>query len=79
MSAVQQSQMLEEGLVSSEELRASVIEVIDRLNPVLAAVVIPPFDRPGAGVPMLLKDAGQCLPHSQFVRVSSCCRQDCNA
>lgn len=59
MSAVQQSQMLREGIISSDELRSSVIEVIERLNPVIGAVVISLFDRPGEGVPMLLKDAGQ--------------------
>ena len=29
------------------------------LDPAIASVVIPLFDRPGTGVPMLLKDAGQ--------------------
>ena len=51
--------MLRGGLISSEELRSSVIEVIERLNPVLGAVVIPLFECPGEGIPMLLKDAGQ--------------------
>lgn len=37
------------------------LEAIERLDPVVHAVVIPLFDRPGDGVPMLVKDAGQEL------------------
>ena len=59
MSAVQQARIVQEGLVSPEELRSLAIEVIERLDPLLGAVVIPLFDHPGTGVPMLLKDAGQ--------------------
>jgi amidase len=65
-SAVAQGQMVKDGFLSAEELRAAVIENIQRLNPAINAVVIPLFDRPGSGVPMLLKDAGQELadtPH----------------
>ena len=66
MSGVAQARVLRDGLVSAAELRAVAVETIERLNPVLNAVVIPLFDRPGDGVPMLLKDAGPELadtPH----------------
>ena len=42
------------------------MELIERLDPMLGAVVTRLFERPGDGVPMLLKDAGQELagtPH----------------
>src|ERR1700722_12838078 len=58
--------MLKEGVVSSAELRQMAIATIERLNPVLNAVVAPLYDHPGTGVPILLKDAGQELagtPH----------------
>jgi amidase len=58
-SAVEQTRLLREGLISSSELRAVVVDAIERLDPVVHAVVIPLFEHPGDGVPMLLKDAGQ--------------------
>ncbi|HEY1830899.1 MAG TPA: amidase [Acidimicrobiales bacterium] len=66
MSAVEQARLLQSGQLSDGELRESVIESIERLNPLVNAVVIPLFDRIGSGVPILLKDAGQELagtPH----------------
>jgi len=58
--------MLRDGSVTAAELHASAIERIERYDRVVNAVVIPLFDRPARGVPMLLKDAGQELagtPH----------------
>lgn len=65
-SAVEQHRLLRSGAVSAVELHALSIETIERLDPVLHAVVIPLFDRAPTGVPMLVKDAGQELagtPH----------------
>lgn len=65
-SAVEQRRLLDAGELSADELRQSCIDVIDHLDPMLGAVVAPLFDRPGDGVPMLLKDAGQevaATPH----------------
>ncbi|HEY1650466.1 MAG TPA: amidase family protein [Acidimicrobiales bacterium] len=65
-SAVTQSRLLRDGAVTSEQLCQQSIDTIERLNPLLNAVVIPLYERMGAGVPMLLKDAGQELagtPH----------------
>lgn len=65
-SATEQRAMLETGAISPTELHAAAVDTIERLDPVLHAVVIPLFDRPPTGVPMLLKDAGQELdgtPH----------------
>jgi amidase len=61
MSAVEQAGLLQCGALGGAELRESVVETIERLNPLLNAVVSPLFDRPGQGVPILLKDAGQEL------------------
>lgn len=61
MSAVEQARQLQRGVLSATELRRSVTETIERLNPFINAVVISLFDRPGSGVPILLKDAGQEL------------------
>ena len=66
LSAVEQGRLLQCGQLSATELRRSVTETIDRLNPVVNAVVVSLFDRCGTGVPILLKDAGQELagtPH----------------
>ena len=60
-SAVEQARLLRSGVLGATELRRSVTETIERLNPVINAVVIPLFDRPGSGIPILLKDAGQEL------------------
>ena len=59
VSAVEQRRLLDAGEVTAAELRELAVTTIERLNPTLAAVVIPLFDRPGDGVPMLLKDACQ--------------------
>ena len=61
VSAVEQVRQLQSGALSAEELRRSATETIERLNPIVNAVVISLFDRPGSGVPILLKDAGQEL------------------
>ena len=61
MSAVEQVRQLQSGELDATELRRSVTETIERLNPIVNAVVISLFDRPGSGVPILLKDAGQEL------------------
>ena len=66
MSAVEQARQLRNGALSATELRRSVIETVEHLNPIVNSVVVPLFDRPGSGVPILLKDAGQELagtPH----------------
>jgi amidase len=66
LSAVEQGRLLQCGQLSATELRRPVTETIDRLNPVVNAVVVSLFDRRGTGVPILLKDAGQELagtPH----------------
>ena len=58
--------MLESGRISVVELHEAAVSTIERLNSTINAVVIPLFDRPAVGVPMLLKDAGQELagtPH----------------
>jgi len=71
-SATEQRRLLDTGEVTSDELRANAIETIEVLNPTINAVVIELFDRPGEGVPMLLKDAGQELAgtsHWMGVRV----------
>ncbi len=60
-SAVEQIRQLQSGALGANELRRSVTETIERLNPIINAVVISLFDRPGSGVPILLKDAGQEL------------------
>jgi amidase len=63
---VQQARLLRDGVLSAKELHDQAIQTIERLNPVLHPVVIPLFDRPRIGVPMILKDAGQELtgiPH----------------
>ena len=60
-SAVEQRRLLEEGEVSAAELHEVAVDAIERLDPVIHAVVAPLFDRRPAGVPMLLKDAGQEL------------------
>src|SRR3954451_19743474 len=52
--------------MSGGELHAAVVATIERVDPALGSVVAPLFDRAVAGVPMLLKDAGQELagaPH----------------
>jgi amidase len=66
IGATGQRRLLDAGEVTSAELRELAVATIERLDPHLHAVVIPLFDRPGDGVPMLLKDAGQELdgtPH----------------
>jgi amidase len=71
-SATEQRRLLDTGEVSDAELRTSAIETIEALNPRVGAVVIDLFDRPGTGVPMLLKDAGQELagtPHWMGLRL----------
>ena len=65
-SAVEQRRLLDAGHVSAAELRAACVAVIEGVDPAIGAVVAPLLDRPGDGVPMLLKDAGQELagtPH----------------
>ena len=65
-SAAEQGRQLQTGALSATELRRSVTGTIERLNPIVNAVVIPLFDRAGSGVPIVLKDAGQELagtPH----------------
>lgn len=65
-SAVAQARAVRTGAVSAAELRALAVQTIERLDPALNALVTRLFDRPGDGVPMLLKDAGQELagtPH----------------
>ena len=61
VSAMEQVRQLQSGALGAKELRRSVTETIERLNPIVNAVVISLFDRPGSGVPILLKDAGQEL------------------
>jgi amidase len=66
MSAVEQRRLLDRGDITADELRAVAVEAIERVDPAICAVIAPLFDRPGNGVPMLLKDAGQELagtPH----------------
>ncbi len=66
MSAVEQVRLLKAKAVSLTELHRAAVERIERLNPIVDAVVCPLFDRPATGVPMLIKDAGQELagtPH----------------
>lgn len=66
LSAVEQRQLLDRGEMTAAELREIAVEAIERVDPAIHAVVAPLFDRPGNGVPMLLKDAGQELagtPH----------------
>jgi amidase len=58
-SAATQARALNDGLLTSAELHDMTVQVIERVDPLVRAVVIPLFDRPGAGVPMLVKDAGQ--------------------
>ena len=58
---MEQVRQLQSGALGAKELRRSVTETIERLNPIVNAVVISLFDRPGSGVPILLKDAGQEL------------------
>jgi amidase len=58
-SAVTQARALNDGLLTSAELHDMTVQVIGRVDPLVRAVVIPLFDRPGLGVPMLVKDAGQ--------------------
>jgi amidase len=71
-SATETAAAIRSGAVSTSEIIEAAILRIERLNPQLAAVVIPLFerarevraDRDGAlfrGVPMLLKDAGEEL------------------
>lgn len=59
VSAVEQRRLLDAGEITSAELCELSIAAIERLNPTLNAVVTPLFDRAGAGVPIILKDAGQ--------------------
>lgn len=58
-SAVRQARALNDGLLTAAELHDMTVKVIEGVNPLVRAVVIPLFDRPGLGVPMLVKDAGQ--------------------
>ncbi len=65
-SAAEQRRQLQTGALSASELGRSVTGTIERLNPIVNAIVIPLFDRAGSGVPIVLKDAGQELagtPH----------------
>ena len=65
-SATELREMLVAGTVSASELWSATVERIERLDTEVASVVIPLFDRPVRGVPILLKDAGQELagtPH----------------
>lgn len=66
VSAVEQRRLLDAGEVTAAELRELCVTTIERLNPTLHAVVVPLFDRPGDGVPMLLKDACQELAGTPF-------------
>jgi hypothetical protein len=59
--AVTQLRLVAAGEVTVPELRELAIATIERLNPTINAVVSPPFDRPGDGIPILLKDACQEL------------------
>ena len=59
LSVVEQRALLERGEVSAAELRDVGIEACETLDPTLAFLVSPLFDRAPPGVPMLLKDAGQ--------------------
>ncbi|MDY7106684.1 MAG: amidase [Actinomycetota bacterium] len=64
--AATQARLVAAGEISPEELRAVAVDAIEHVDPSVGAVVAPLFDRPGDGVPMLLKDAGQELagtPH----------------
>jgi amidase len=58
-SAVSQARALSDGLLTAAELHDMTVRVIERLDPLVRAVVIPLFNRAGRGVPMLVKDAGQ--------------------
>jgi amidase len=58
-SAVTQARALKDGLFTSAELHDMTVQLIESVDPLVRAVVIPLFDRPGLGVPMLVKDAGQ--------------------
>lgn len=58
-SAVEQARQLQSGALSAAELRRSVTRTIECLNPIINAVVVTLFDRPGSGVPMVLKDAAK--------------------
>lgn len=65
-SGVEQRRLLDAGEITATELRELAVATIELLDPTLHAVVIPLFDRPGDGVPLLLNDAGQELagtPH----------------
>lgn len=65
-SAVAQARALAAGQISPQELHDLAVARIEELDPRINSVVIPLFDRPATGVPMLLKDAGQELagtPH----------------
>lgn len=58
-SAAEQHRLLRAGELIASELHDEVVGVIAKLDPIVNAVVIPLFDRPSEGVPILLKDAGQ--------------------
>ena len=58
-SAVDQARALRDGVISVSELHDLTVKFIEEVDPLLHAVVIPLFDRPTEGIPMLLKDAGQ--------------------
>lgn len=70
LDGVSQARLVRQGEVTSAELVEAAIERIERLNPLLGAVIHPTFERarnealaapwdgPFAGVPFLLKDAG---------------------
>ena len=45
LSAVEQARQLQSGALSATELRRSVTETIERLNPIVNAVVIPLFEQ----------------------------------
>jgi amidase len=58
-SAVEQARALRDGTITASELHELTVGCIEEVDPLLHAVVVPLFDRECAGVPMLLKDAGQ--------------------
>lgn len=57
-SARAQARALKDGVISASELRNITSQVLERVDPLIHAVVVPLFDRQATGVPMLVKDAG---------------------
>ena len=58
-SAVDMMRLLSQGRTSATELHDLAIARIETLDRQLNSVVIPLFERPKEGIPLLIKDAGQ--------------------